>query len=152
MTIIARRVPSVPVHTATATWGLICDLIAPPGTSMRRVLDDVVDLAAMLIAEEYTARSPIIVSGAGPQIRIYTLHGDDALGADEDVGPVHRQPIGDEWTISLPAGDDDLAYAESILAGNGRVHVRPSSTTMVPLAGGTATGIADIDAEALAKL
>lgn len=115
MTVIARRIPSVPRRTAGATWSLLCDLIAPPGSSARQELDRARSVASMLIAEEHLSSSPAVLSGVGPQVRFYTLHGDEAIEG-EDPAPVPIEPAEGDWRLSLPAGGGDLALAEEALA------------------------------------
>lgn len=113
MTTIARRVRSTPVRTATETWALIVDLITAGDNTIRGPLAAVGDVAAMLISEEHSANDPIILSGCGPQIRIYTLHGHAAI----DEASANEAPLtitaGDAWQLTFPAtgagADLDLA-------------------------------------------
>lgn len=115
MTVIARRIPSVPRRTAGATWSLLCDLIAPPGSLARQELDRARSVASMLIAEEYLASSPAVLSGLGPQVRFYTLHGDEAIEG-EDPAPLSIEPAEGDWRLSLPVNANDLAVAEEAFA------------------------------------
>lgn len=125
MTVHARRIASVPRRSSVDTWRTICDLIAPPGAPGRTELDAVTGVASMLIAEEYTRDAPITVSGAGPQIRIYTLHGEDAIDAelDDESGFAFRPTDGD-WHLSLPCAADDLDDTATALDGWSRITVR----------------------------
>jgi hypothetical protein len=151
MTVIGRRVASVPVRTASETWDAICELLTAAGDPARADLRRAADLVSMLIAEEYTSTAPIVVSGAGPQIRIYTLHGDDAIGADDDVTPVRGYLTRGKWEVSLPAGEIDLEYAMNAVAQLPRIRVRELSSAL-PTTGAAAGAGVTIDAEALAKL
>ncbi|MBK7625253.1 MAG: hypothetical protein IPJ14_21985 [Kineosporiaceae bacterium] len=127
MTVLARRVASLPVRTAGDTWLTIVDLIAEPGTTGHDRLLASSNVAAMLISEEYTADDPIDVAPvSGPRVRIYTLHGDDAIEDDEAVLPLLSKPVaGDGWTVSLPCGEDDINDASQGLSGVPGVTVRP---------------------------
>jgi len=124
VTVIARRVRSVPVRLASETWVTICDMVAPIGTPARSELDAVANVAAMLISEQYTADAPVIISGAGAEVRVYTLHGDDAIDADDDGPPVYITLDGDGWSLSLPARQPDVNVARSLIKSAGRVTVR----------------------------
>jgi hypothetical protein len=119
----------MPVRTATQTWTALCDLLAPSGTTARNELDAITGVAALIITEEYSSDAAIVVSGAGPQVRIYTLHGDKALDAEgEPVLPLQTKLPESGWTLSLPARGDDVAAVSSGLTGrSGRVLVRDTA-------------------------
>ncbi|WNV74351.1 hypothetical protein [Geodermatophilus sp. DSM 44513] len=126
MTVLARRVASIPARTAGDTWRLIVDLLAPSGTTAHTTLAAAANVASLLIAEEYTATGPIVVVPAtGPRVRIYTVHGESAVDDDlnETALPVHPTHA-PGWTLSLPCGPDDLAAAQQALAGAPGVTVR----------------------------
>ena len=95
-------------------------------TTTRRVeLDGIAGIASALIAEEYTRDAPIIVSGVGPQLRIYTLHGDQAIEADfsEELALSHTPTTG-AWNLSFPCADDDLIAAQEAVRRAPHVEVR----------------------------
>ena len=90
------------------------------------------DAAAMLIAEEHTADAPVVVSGFGPQLRIYTVHGPDAL--DSTRLNEHDLPIApsNDWTLALPATGLDLELARSALAGLDHIEVYDPTNEPAP--------------------
>ncbi|ACU75761.1 conserved hypothetical protein [Catenulispora acidiphila DSM 44928] len=122
----ARRVASVPARTSTATWHAIIDLVAPLQGPARSVLSAATGVCAAIISEEYTRDAPIIIRPAsGPQIRIYTVHGEDALEVLQDETPLSVQPLADpQWTLSVPCGVDDIDDFGRVLAGDGRISLR----------------------------
>lgn len=125
MTVNARRIASIPRRTATETWRSICDLITESGSEARQELDAITGIASALITEEYTRDAPIIVSGNGPQVRVYTLHGDDAIGADPlDETSLSQTPTKETWRLSLPCGEDDLDEATQATSRSPHVEVR----------------------------
>jgi len=124
VTVHSRRVSSVPKRTPSETWRAICDLLAPPESVARPELDQMVGLASMLIADEYSCRDPIVVSGGGPQLRIYTLHGDEALEDEAVEDPFAFDPTTGEWNVSFPCGENDLEEAETIAGMFPRAEVR----------------------------
>lgn len=126
MTVHARRIASIPRRGPIETWHAICDLLRAEGDA-RAELDGIAGCAAALIAEEYTLDSPIVVSGTGPQVRIYTLHGDQAIEADisEETALSHRPTTG-SWSLSLPCGEDDLSEFEAAARSAAHVEVRPT--------------------------
>jgi hypothetical protein len=148
---IARRVPSVPVLTASATWDRICGLLTPTGEQVRTDLVAIADLASMAIAERYTSDAPIVVTGAGAQIRIRTLHGDEAIQADSDISPLYGHLTGTGWILSLPVGDQDFEYAEKITVPYPRIQVRRLDAAL-PTADDVAGPTAVIDPDVLAAL
>ena len=54
MTVIARRVASVPVRTAVATWERVVEIVTAPESDAREELTGITSIAAMLIADEQT--------------------------------------------------------------------------------------------------
>lgn len=126
MSVTARRVASIPARTSTASWQAIVDLIAPGQGAARSVLLAETGVCAAIISEEYTRDAPIIVRPAsGPQIRIYTVHGEDAVEALQDEMPLAVQPLVDpQWTLSLPCGVDDIDDFSRALAADLRISLR----------------------------
>lgn len=130
MTINARRVASIPMRTPSETWNAICDLLVPGDSVALPELELMVGLASMLIADEYSRDDPIIVSGAGPQLRIYTLHGNDALEDEVTEDSFAFDPTEGEWEVSFPCGEGDLEEAREIAKAFARVAVRPLGTSL----------------------
>jgi len=110
---VVRRVRSVPIRNASETWAFIIDLLAPPDDAMRTELEIAGNVAAMLISEEHSAEAPILLSGCGPQVRVYTIHGDGAV----DGGSANEMALtltpSESWALRLPATGPDLALAEA---------------------------------------
>lgn len=123
MTTIARRVRSIPVRTATETWALIVDMLTAADDTIRKELVQIGNVASMLISEEHTAPNPIILTGCGPQVRLYTLHGSAAI----DGTNVNEQSLtitaADTWQLSLPASGEDFDLALAALSGVTKVDV-----------------------------
>lgn len=129
MTTIARRIAATPVRTASDTWQVITDLVSGAGGDIATGLSQVADVASMLIAEEHTAVSPIVLSGCGPQVRIYTVHGTDAI----DSSQLNEQALmiiaSDDWHLNLPAsGPDHVLALASLNVANIDVY-DPSDTS-----------------------
>lgn len=128
MTVHARRIASVPRRTSVETWNTIVDLVTGAGSSARTQLLSVSGVGAAAIADEYTRDSPIIISGSGPQVRIYTLHGSDAVEADlSDERPLTQDPTAAEWTMSIPCADVDLDDFTELLSGAANVEIRSAA-------------------------
>lgn len=129
MTTIARRIAASPTRTSTETWAVITDLLAPAGDDIRPQLDLAADAACMLIAEEHAKDNPIIITGCGPQVRIYTLHGDDAIdGANTNEHTLTVTAQGD-WQLSLPATGIDHDLATSAVHSIGHITVYDPTAT-----------------------
>lgn len=117
MTVIARRVPAVPAQMPGAAWDEICALLSQPDSATFEELRSIKHVGSMLITEEYTRDAPIILSGTGPQVRVYTLHGDDSIDA-EPPASIPFDPTDGDWRLSLPAAGDDVHLARSLLVGH----------------------------------
>jgi hypothetical protein len=133
MTIVARRIASVPRRSSVGTWERIAELVTAEGSAARTELESATSIAGMLIAEEYSKDSPITVSGGGPFLRIYTLHGQEAIEHDlNDEAEIAFDPTsGDSWRLSVPALGTDLAIATKQLAGCAHIEVRDAAQTEV---------------------
>lgn len=130
MSVIVRRLASVPVRSAGQTWHAFVELVSEPGTAAWTTLESIAGVGSMIIAEEYTGASPIVVMpAAGPRVRVYTLHNDHALGDDIDETKLASGPLLEVgWSISLPSGADDLALAQAAVAKVTGVTVRDIAT------------------------
>jgi hypothetical protein len=126
VSVVSRAVAAIPARTSTQTWQAICGLLAPPGTTERARLEAVTNVAAILIAAEYTSQAPIIVSPpSGPRVRIRTVHGPGAPDAQADESPLITQPCaGTGWSLSLPCGIDDIDEMNTALAEHPGIGVR----------------------------
>ncbi len=117
VTVVVRRVAATPGRSAAEAWGVITDLTAPPRSDARDELDRVAGVAMSLIAAEAMRDAPIVVSGAGPRLRVYCLYDDDAIlgeGASED--PLAWVPTDGDWAMSLPCPAEDLTWVQAALA------------------------------------
>ena len=126
MTIVARRLASVPRRTSVETWRRLVDLISVEGSPARAELLKITSVASMLIAEEYTRTAPVTILGGGPLVRIYTIHGEDAI--DHDLGDeadlAFNPTSGNSWLLSVPAGGTDIAIARAAVAAAPHVEIR----------------------------
>jgi len=130
MSVVARRLASVPARSAGQTWHAFVELVSKPGTAAWTTLESIAGVGSMLIAEEYTGAGPIVVMPAsGSRVHVYTLHNDDALGDDIDETKLASGPLLElGWSISLPSGADDLALAQAAVAKVTGVTVRDMAT------------------------
>ncbi|MXW59845.1 MAG: hypothetical protein F4124_09485 [Acidimicrobiia bacterium] len=137
MTTLARRIGAIPLRTSYDTWQFITDLLSGAGQDLEPQFDEAADVASMLIAEEHTAENPIILSGCGPQVRIYTIHGTDAI----DDSQLNEQPVAiiatSEWQLKLPATGSDYELASAAVAPLGNVSVYDPTGATVDARAGT---------------
>lgn len=117
MTVIARKIISVPERTATETWDVISHLLAPDsGSEAARELASVAGIASSLITRE-AITSPMVLYGSGPRVRLYCLYNEDAIegdGASESSLPFDA--TSGDWRLSLPCPEDDLAWVQGALS------------------------------------
>lgn len=133
MTVLARKVAATPVRLATDTWQRIIDMVAPTNSDARAELAGVVGIVSALITEQAMKPSPIIVSGDGPQARIYCLYGDDAVeGSKTNEAAIPGSPVenGGDWKLSLPCPSEDLVWVRASLKKRStRITARDMSET-----------------------
>ena len=123
MTTIARRIAATPVRSASATWDVISDLLGAAGGDIATGLDEAADVGSMLIAEEHTAANPVILSGCGPQVRVYTLHGTDAIDGSQLNEQALTIVASDNWHLNLPASGSDFDLANAAVDGIANIDV-----------------------------
>jgi hypothetical protein len=117
MSVVSRRVASVPVRTSVETWKVIVALLTAADQEARTSLEAITNTAAMLISEEYTRDAPVVVvPAAGPRVRVYTVHGTPAVEGDGDEAPLATWPLAEPgWRLSLPCGVDDIHEVRAAL-------------------------------------
>lgn len=133
MTVLARKVNSVPARLASETWERIVELVAPANGSARTELLSVIGVAASLITRESLRESPFEVWGDGPRIRVYCLYGDDAIeGEKANESALPDSPTAaDTWRASLPCPADDLAWVRAQLSKHSsRITARDAKETV----------------------
>jgi hypothetical protein len=121
MTVIARRIISVPERTATETWEVITRLLATDSASpAARELGLVAGIACSLITREAMA-SPVVLHGSGPRVRIYCLYNEAAVEGDEaSESQLSFDATAGDWALSLPCPEEDLSWVQSALAGKSK--------------------------------
>lgn len=133
MTVIARTLVSIPQRSASETWDVIVDLIAPdPKSAARRDLDAVAGTACSCIADEALANDSLVVFGFGPRLRVRALYGDDAIEGDSaNESPLSFVPTDGDWRMSIPCLPDDLDWVQrSLKEASSRVFARPLGETV----------------------
>ncbi len=133
MTVVVRRIASVPRRTSVESWQRIVELVTSAQSEARTELESITAAASMLIAEEYAKSTPITVSGGGPLARVYTVHGTDAVEHDiDDESDLAFDPTaGDSWTLTLPAEGADVEVARIAVAACAHVEIRDIADTAV---------------------
>jgi hypothetical protein len=115
-TLVRRRFAATPVRSASATWAAIVDVIAPRGAQGREELLEVAGVASSLIAAEALETVPAVVSGGGPQLRIYCLYDEEAIvGDDVNEDGLSWSPTDGDWKMELPCPPQDIEWVQSAL-------------------------------------
>ena len=132
MSVVARRIRATPERSASETWRVIVDLLAPGNGSARVELMSIEGIASSIISTESPKDSPIVVKGEGPRIRIYCLFDDDAVsGDDANESALAECPTAGDWTMSLPVEKEDVEWMKSALANKTKkVTVREKSQSV----------------------
>jgi len=146
---VRRTFIAIPVRTATETWNQIMAVIAPDGTSANG-LAALTGLAAALIAAEAWTVTPLIVSGIGPQLRVYCLYGEAAiLGEDANEDALSWSPTDGDWRMQLPCPPADVDWMTTAVAAvSDRLEVVDNSVIKVAEASDTVLSAPTIDAKA----
>lgn len=135
MTVFARKLASIPARLASETWLRVIDLVAPTNTSAQDELRRVIGVASSLITREAMKESPIVVSGAGPRIRLYCVYGEASIeGEGINEATLPSSPAESEtWTMSLPCPADELSWVNANLKRHSsRVTARDLAETSPP--------------------
>ena len=117
MSVVARRIRATPERSASETWQVIADLLAPDRGDARIELMSIEGIASSIISTESPKDSPIVVKGDGPRVRIYCMFDDDAVsGDDANESALAECPTAGEWTMSLPVENEDVEWVKTALA------------------------------------
>jgi len=117
MSVVARRIRATPERSASETWQVIADLLAPDRGDARNELMSIEGIASSIISTESPKDSPIVVKGDGPRVRIYCMFDDDAVsGDDANESALAECPTAGEWTMSLPVENEDVEWVKTALA------------------------------------
>lgn len=133
MSVVARRIKTIPARTAAEAWLVIVDLLAPNQSDARTELLGIDGIAACLVASEAMKDAPIVVRGTGPCVRVYCLYGEDAIvGDDTNEAQLATCPTDGDWSMSLPVPIEDLEWVREALAKrSNRVTARDMTDTFV---------------------
>lgn len=70
-----------------------------------------------MIAAEAWSGTPLVISGVGPQLRIYCLHGENAIvGDDAHEDALTWSPIDGDWKAEIPCPPEDLEWVSAAAA------------------------------------
>ena len=96
----------------------------------------------------------MIVSGSGPQVRIYCVYGEDSVdgnGVNEDV--LAFNATDGDWKMSLPCNAENLDWVTRELSNKSeRITARDSAKDSGARKSAAAANAAQIDVEAFLRL
>lgn len=131
MSVVARRFASIPARSASETWDAIAAILAPDHQSEAGAeLKSVSGIANSIISRETCQSAPIVVfGGPGPRVRVYCIHGDDAIaGEGVNESSLATTPTQESWKMSLPCPKDDLDWiSEELKKKSSRISARDMS-------------------------
>lgn len=157
MTVIRRIIRSSPHRDTLETWEKIVDLLTRGASGPNRdELLSVKNVASAMIAERAPDESPIVVVCNGPRTRFYCRYDGKAIeGIDIQEDAFSFDPLNGDWTLSLPAPADDLAWVQAELKTRSKkITARDMSDKLKDPDEGVATSTSSftIDEEAFLKL
>jgi hypothetical protein len=157
MTVARRIIRSSPHRDTLQTWETIVDLLTRGAVGPNRdELLSVKNVASAMIAEHAPDAAPIVVVCSGPRTRIYCRYDEKAIeGTDAEEDAFSFDPLNGNWTLSLPAPVDDLAWVqEELKTRSKRITARDMSEKLKDPDENTASSVSSftIDQEAFLKL
>ena len=146
MTVVARRLASVPCRTSVDTWRRVVDLVSADASPARTELSSITSVGVDADRRGVHEDRAVTISGGGPLVRIYTLHAEDAIEHDlDDEAELAFDPTaGDSWLLSLPAAGADVAIARAAVAAAAHVVVRDVAEPEVSATARTASPMPDL--------
>lgn len=150
-----RRVPADPVRSTPETITAIADLIvaALPSVYGQEVHEALAAIHApmrFLVGTETTAATPLTLLASSLICDIFTVHGEDALAADQPTVPLGAAHAAD-WLLFVPVPDGAPYGAEDLGAAGRHVQPGPAPEALRKAAEDGHDGATLVDAEALRK-
>ncbi len=103
MSAVRRTIISNPERTSAETWSKILEIICSQNKEAENEFKKVIDIVSSLLAEEFMKENPMIMKGAGSQLRIYCLYGEYAMsGEDANEDFLSWDITEKNWTVYLP--------------------------------------------------
>ena len=110
-------------------------LLAPAESSeAHKELMSVNGVASSLITSEAMKDAAVVCTGSGPRVRIYCLYDEEAIiGEDQNESPLQHCPTEEEWEVSLPCPERDLAWvSRSLKENSSRIIARDMAERLGP--------------------
>lgn len=113
---VKRQIASLPFRSTSETWEVIAKLVTGKDTVDAAQLTAAASIAAMAIADEHAASTPILVRGEAPRLVIYTAHGVNAMELGAEIDSLSWNPTGGPgWAVSIPCDADDVEWMNAAL-------------------------------------
>jgi hypothetical protein len=113
---VRRDISSIPQRSASETWQRIIDLVT--GTDSRDA-DQLIAAAGVMgsiITDEHPETRPIVLEGAGPQLRLYCRYGMDAVEEGNAVDALNWNATAGDWTMHVPCDSENMAWVKASLS------------------------------------
>lgn len=114
---IRRDIASIPERSASETWQKIVELVTGSNSRDVQQLKAAAGVMGSIITDEHPAARPILLEGAGPQLRIYCCYGMDAVELGSKVDSLNWNPTNGDWTMHVPCDAENLDWVRKSLAG-----------------------------------
>ena len=113
---IRRDISSIPERSASETWQRIIDLVTGGGSKDVQQLKAAAGVMGSIITDEHPSARPILLEGAGPQLRIYCSYGMDAIEQGTKVDSLNWNPTEGNWTMHVPCDAENMDWVKKSLA------------------------------------
>jgi hypothetical protein len=118
MSVVSRTIVSNPERTSVETWAKITEIICAQSTDAKVEFAKVSNITASLLSEEFMKDYSMIMKGAGSQLRVYCLYGEDAVTSEDASEDALSWDItAKDWKVFLPCSKEELSWYEKALSG-----------------------------------
>tara|TARA_R110000868_G_scaffold78505_1_gene223991 strand:- start:1135 stop:1596 length:462 start_codon:yes stop_codon:yes gene_type:complete len=112
---VRRDISSIPRRSAEETWSAIVELVTGDGSVDQDQLMAANSVMASLITDEIFRENHLTMTGVGPRLIVYLLHGTNAMELGDDVDRLNWNPTAGDWSLFVPCEDEEFDWAKRIL-------------------------------------
>ena len=115
---VRRDISSIPRRSAEETWSAIVELVTGDGSVDQDQLMAANSVMASLITDEIFRENHLTMTGVGPRLIVYLLHGTNAMELGDDVDRLNWNPTAGDWSLFVPCEDEEFDWAKRIKLGD----------------------------------
>jgi hypothetical protein len=113
---VRRDIASIPLRSSEDTWAEYKKLVTGTGSVDIQQFDAAATVMTSLVTDEAFREEPLTLSGVGPRLVVYLLHGHDALEAGANIDKLGWNPTAGDWKLFVPCPEEQFEWAKKTLA------------------------------------